>query len=74
MNPIPTKHCKELLKMPSSFPPRKRLISNDQMDSFRKRDTITTLADLNETTAPDGFQFKNLLTMHCLITWYLIKR
>ena len=28
------------------------------MDSFRERDTITSLADLNETTAPDGFQFK----------------
>ena len=67
MNPIPTKHSKELLKMPSSLlpaskttrkPPRERLISNDQMDSFRERDTITSLADLNETTAPDGFQFK----------------
>ena len=39
-------------------PPRERLISNDQMDSFHKRDTITSLADLNETTAPDGFQVK----------------
>ena len=39
-------------------PPRERLISNDQMDTFRKRDTITVLANLNETTAPDGFQFK----------------
>ena len=28
------------------------------MDSFRESDTITSLADLNETTAPDGFQFK----------------
>ena len=44
--------------MPSPFPPRERLISNDQMDSFRERDMIKTLADLNETTAPDGFQFK----------------
>ena len=44
--------------MPSSFPPRERLISNDQMDSFRKKDMIMTLADLNETTASDGFQFK----------------
>ena len=69
MNPIPRKHSKELLKMPSSLlptsnttrkTPRERLISNDQMDTFRKRDTnITGLADLNETTAPDGFQFKN---------------
>ena len=58
MNPILTKHSKELLKMPSPFPPRERLISNDQMDSFRERDMIKTLADLNETTAPDGFQFK----------------
>ena len=66
MNPIPTKHSKELLKMLSSLlptskttrkPPRKRLISNDQMDSFRERDTITSLTDLNKTTAPDGFQF-----------------
>ena len=39
-------------------PPRQRLISNDQMDTFHERDTITSLADLNETTAPDGFQFK----------------
>ena len=63
MNPIPTKHSKELLKMPSSLlptnkttrkPPRERLISNDQMNSPRERDTITSLADLNETTAPDG--------------------
>ena len=67
MNPIPTKHSKELLKMPSSLlptskttqkSPRERLISNDQTDTFRKRDTITTLVDLNETAAPDGFQFK----------------
>ena len=42
MNPIPTKHSKELLKMPSLLlptskttrkPPRERLISNDQMDT-----------------------------------------
>ena len=39
-------------------PPPERLISNDQMDTLRKRDTITSLADLNETTAPDGFQLK----------------
>ena len=37
-------------------PPRKRLISNDQMDNFSERDTITSLADLNETTTPDGLQ------------------
>ena len=29
------------------------------MDTFRERDTITSLADLKETTAADGFQFKN---------------
>ena len=28
------------------------------MDTFHKRYTITSLADLNETTAPDGFKFK----------------
>ena len=28
------------------------------MGTFDKRDTITTLADLSKTTAPDGFQFK----------------
>ena len=28
------------------------------MDTFGERDTITSLADLNKTTAPDGFQFK----------------
>ena len=39
-------------------PPRERLISNNQMDTFRERDTIITLADLNEATAPDGFQLK----------------
>ena len=38
--------------------PRERFISNDQMDTFRETDTITSLADLNETTALDGFQFK----------------
>ena len=32
--------------------PRERLIPNVQMD------TITSLANLNETTTPDGFQFK----------------
>ena len=67
LNPIPTKHSKELLKIPSSLlqsskttrkPLRERLISNDQMGTFDKRDTITTLADLSKTTAPDGFQFK----------------
>ena len=67
MNSIPTKHSKELQKVPSSLlptrkttwkPHRERLISNDQMDIFRERDTITSLADLDETTAPDGFQFK----------------
>ena len=39
-------------------PPRERLISNDQKDTFHERDNITNLADLNETTAPNGFQFK----------------
>ena len=39
-------------------PPRERLISNNQMDTFRERDTIITLADLNEATASDGFQLK----------------
>ena len=67
MNPIPTKHSRELLKTPSLLlptskttrkPPRERLISNDQMDTFRERDTITSLTNLNETTALDGFQFK----------------
>ena len=67
MNPIPTKYSKELLKMPSSLlstskttrkPLRERLISNDQKDTFREKDNITSLADLNETTTPDGFQFK----------------
>ena len=67
MNPIPRKHSKELLKMsllllPTSKttrkPPRERLISNDQMDTFRERGNISSLADLNETTAPDSFQFK----------------
>ena len=66
MNPIPTKHSKELLKLLSILPtskttqkpPRERLISNDQMDTFCKKHTITSLANLNETTAPDGFQFK----------------
>ena len=51
-----------LLLLPASKtkrkPPRERLISNDQMDTFRERDTITSLADSNQTTAPDGFQFK----------------
>ena len=28
------------------------------MDTFRERDAITSLADLNEATAPDGFQLK----------------
>ena len=83
INPIPAKYFKELLKMSSSLLPtskttrklpRKRLISNDQMDTFRERDTITSLADLNKTTAADGFQFKNPMTMHCVITWYLKKR
>ena len=63
----PTKHSKELLKMPSSLlptskttrkPPRKRLIFNDQMYTFCEIDTITSLSDLNKTTTPDGFQFK----------------
>ena len=39
-------------------PPRERIISNDQMETFRKKDTATSLADLNETTAADGFHFK----------------
>ena len=67
MNPIPTKYSKELLKMPSSLltaskttrkPPRERLISNDQIDTFHEKDTITSLANFNEATTPDGFQFK----------------
>ena len=28
------------------------------MDSVREKDTITSLANLNETAAPDGSQFK----------------
>ena len=67
MNPISTKHSNVLLKILSSLlptgkttrkPPRERLISNDQMDTFHERDAITILADLNKTTASDGFQFK----------------
>ena len=55
MNPIPTKHSKRLLKMPSSLlltskttqkPPRQRLISNDQMDRW----TITTWSEFNKNT------------------------
>ena len=30
------------------------------MDTSRERDSITSLADLNETTVADGFQFKKL--------------
>ena len=45
--------------------PTERLISNDQMDTFRERDTIRSLADLNETTASDGFQFKNSNDCFC---------
>ena len=64
MNPIPTKHTKEQIKMPllllpisktTRNSPRERLIANDQMDTCDERDIITSLADLNETTAPDGF-------------------
>ena len=67
MNPISTKHSNVLLKIPSSLLPtgktarkypRERLISNYQMDTFHERDAITILADLSETTTPDGFQFK----------------
>ena len=55
MNPIPTKHSKQLLKMPSSLlltskttqkPPRQRLISNDQMDRW----TISTWSEFNKNT------------------------
>ena len=56
------------VKMPSSLlptskttrkPPRWRLISNDQIETFcEKKNTVTSLADLNETTTTDGFQFK----------------
>ena len=67
MNLIPTEDSKDLLKMPSSLlptnkttrkSPRERLISNDQMDTFHEKDTITSLAELNEKYAPHGFQFK----------------
>ena len=44
------------------------------MDTFRERNTITSLGDLNEATAPDGFQLKNPMIIHCLITLYLIKK
>ena len=37
---------------------RERLISNDQLDTFRERDTITSLAGFNETTDPDGEETK----------------
>ena len=39
-------------------PPRERLITNDQIETFCERGNITSLANLNETTALDGFQFK----------------
>ena len=64
MNPIPKKHSKELLKMPSLLLPisktirkplTERLISNDQMDTFGERDTIMNLVGLNKTTGFDGF-------------------
>ena len=37
---------------------RKRLISNDLIDTFHERYIFTSLADLNKTTAPDSFQSK----------------
>jgi hypothetical protein len=67
MNPVPTIHSKALLNSPPSLlptsqttrkPPIERLFSNDEQDTFGERDSITTLDDLNETVAPDGFQFK----------------
>ena len=67
MNTIPTKHSRKLLKMPSSLlainkvtrkRSRKRLISNDLIDTFHERYIFTSLADLNKTTAPDSFQSK----------------
>ena len=54
-------------------PPRERLISNDQMDTFCERDTITSLVGLYETTAPDGFQFKKSNDHALFLTWYLRK-
>ena len=52
------KEIKKPISKTTRKPFRGRLISNDQVNTFGERDTITSLADLNKTTAPDDFQFK----------------
>ena len=91
MNTIWKKSHNKLFKIPSSLlptskakqkPPSERSISNGHMDTFCKRDTITSLHDLNKTIYPRLFSVQMNLKMkyeksnnHPLfIIWYLTKR
>ena len=66
MKPLPSVYPCELLQSPSSLPtpqtlrnpPRQRFFQEDELDTFLENDTISTLHDLNETSAPPEFQFK----------------
>ena len=65
-NPIPTIHSKEILKRPSLVPttviprkaPKLRVYQEDEMETFRDNDIITSYKDLIEKYCPLGYQYK----------------
>ncbi|XP_065680648.1 uncharacterized protein LOC136094569 [Hydra vulgaris] len=66
LKPDPFKYSCELFQKYSSLPvlqtsrsPSKlRIFQKDQLEIFKKTDTITNVHNLNEAVAPPGFQFK----------------
>ena len=67
MNPVVNVYPQIRLSKSSSLPtqqtthslPRKRSIL-DELSTFQQRDMIRSFQDLNQSTAPAGFQFKEL--------------
>ena len=66
MKPIPTVHSKELIDTPFILPttqtfrqpPRKRILQEDQLDSFRMHEKINSIDVLNLSHSPPGFEFR----------------
>ena len=77
LDPIPTKHSKELENLHSVLPtttttrkpPSKRNFQDDQLMEFKSKDIINSLKDFNESNTPPGFtlqKFDNTVVLYRL--------
>ena len=78
LNPIPSINSAETLKRPSTLPtpvskrnpPKKRIIQDDQLSSFRENDIIEDFDILSEKHSPNGFLFQK--TEQSVIFYHLV--